>query len=103
MSETDTFSLPASLRMDSALAVEAQGLSAIARGVGRFDLSALADLDSSAVAVLLSWRRAAAAHGLALEYIGAAPSLLQLAELYGVTELAFGAAAGAAELARHRP
>lgn len=86
---SETFSVPASVRVDSALAVEARGLAAITRGVRRFDLSALNDLDSSAVAVLLSWRRAAREQ--ALEFVGAQPSLLQLAELYGVTALAFDA------------
>jgi len=93
---TDTYTAPATLRMDSARAVEAQGVAAIERGVQRIDLSALTDLDSSAVAVLLSWRRAAQARAQALDYLGATPSLLQLAELYGVAELAFGPAATAA-------
>lgn len=96
---SDTFTAPATLRMDSALAIEAQGIAAIAQGARRFDLSGLTDLDSSAVAVLLSWRRAAQARSVNLEYLGATPSLLQLAELYGVTTLAFGP--GAAEPAAH--
>lgn len=94
---TDIYTAPATMRMDSALAIEAQGLAAIARGVQRFDLSALTDLDSSAVAVLLSWRRAAQARRQPIEYVGATPSLLQLAELYGVTALAFGDAVAAVE------
>jgi len=93
---SETFAAPASLRMESALAIEAQGLAAIAAGTTHFDLAALSDLDSSAVAVLLSWRRRAAERNMDLEFSGATPSLMQLAELYGVTDLTIGKTSDAA-------
>ena len=51
------------------------------------DLSAITGVDSSAVALLLEWRRQAAERGKRLEYVNLPPNLLALAELYGVAEL----------------
>jgi phospholipid transport system transporter-binding protein len=43
--------------------------------------------DSASVAVLLSWRRRAAAEGTALSFVDVPPNLVALAELYGVEDL----------------
>jgi phospholipid transport system transporter-binding protein len=51
------------------------------------DFSNVTDIDSSAVALLLHWRRESARLGKALRYIHLPPNLLSLAELYGVVEL----------------
>jgi phospholipid transport system transporter-binding protein len=51
------------------------------------DLSAITGVDSSAVALLLEWRRQAAERGKRLEYVNLPANLLALAELYGVAEL----------------
>ncbi|MEK8053432.1 STAS domain-containing protein [Ideonella sp. DXS22W] len=51
------------------------------------DASALQQLDSAAVSVLLECRRQAAARGRTLRVSGAPPKLAQLAQLYGVAEL----------------
>ena len=51
------------------------------------DFSAITGVDSSAVALLLEWRRQAAERGKRLEYVNLPPNLVALAELYGVTEL----------------
>ena len=51
------------------------------------DASALHDLDSAAVAVLLACQRQAHARGKALQVSGAPAKLSQLAELYGVAPL----------------
>lgn len=51
------------------------------------DASALVDLDSAAVAVLLDCQRQAQARGKALRLSGAPPKLGQLARLYGVGDL----------------
>ena len=60
------------------------------------DLSAITAVDSSAVALLLEWRRLAAAHGKALEFVNLPPNLLALARLYGVAELIQPSRPGAA-------
>jgi len=51
------------------------------------DFSNVTDIDSSAVALLLHWRRQAARLDKALRYIHIPPNLLSLAELYGVDQL----------------
>jgi phospholipid transport system transporter-binding protein len=44
-------------------------------------------VDSAGVAVLLSWRRRAAAEGKALTFADVPASLVALAQLYGVEDL----------------
>ena len=51
------------------------------------DFGAITGVDSSAVALLLEWRRQAAERGKRLEFVNLPPNLLALAELYGVAEL----------------
>lgn len=77
----------ASLTVDNASDVLAAGLQAIATGQVSIDLSALTTVDSSAVATLLAWQRAAQHSGRSLE-LGVLPANLQsLADLYGVSAL----------------
>jgi phospholipid transport system transporter-binding protein len=51
------------------------------------DFSAVTGVDSSAVALLLEWRRRAAAHGKTLIFVNLPEPLMALAGLYGVAEL----------------
>ena len=51
------------------------------------DFSAITEVDSSAVALLLEWRREAARLGKSLNFVNLPANLLALAELYGVTGL----------------
>ncbi|MGE0356763.1 MAG: lipid asymmetry maintenance protein MlaB [Burkholderiales bacterium] len=51
------------------------------------DFSAITEVDSSAVALLLEWRREAARRGKGLFFVNLPANLLSLAELYGVTGL----------------
>jgi phospholipid transport system transporter-binding protein len=51
------------------------------------DFSAITGVDSSAVALLLEWRRQAQARGKHLDFVNLPPNLLALAQLYGVAEL----------------
>lgn len=51
------------------------------------DFSRITGVDSSAVALLLEWRRVALARGKQLAFVNLPPNLLALAELYGVAEL----------------
>ena len=57
----------------------------IAAGVRRVDFSAATDVDSAAVALALEWRRQAGEAVLAFEHMPEA--MLNLAGLYGVSEL----------------
>lgn len=52
-----------------------------------FDLSAVTDVDSSGLAVLFGWQRAALAQGKTLRIVNPPHNLTSLAEVYGVTDL----------------
>ncbi len=54
------------------------------------DFSGVTGVDSSAVALLLEWRRQAAARGKRLEFVNLPAPLVSLAGLYGVEELIAG-------------
>jgi len=56
------------------------------------DAAALSRFDSSALAVLLEFRRASVALGKAFDIRGLTPRLVDLARLYGVAELLVPAA-----------
>ncbi|MEO8384127.1 MAG: STAS domain-containing protein [Betaproteobacteria bacterium] len=51
------------------------------------DLANVTDIDSSAVALLLHWRRAAARLEKALRYVHLPQNLVALAQLYGVDDM----------------
>jgi phospholipid transport system transporter-binding protein len=81
--------LPATLTHDQALDT-ARGLKvqvALQSDVVVLDASALAQFDSSALAVLLACRRDAMAAGKSFAVTGVPARLAQLAGLYGVAEL----------------
>ena len=83
-----TVALPARLTMadaHAALADIGPRLATAAEAV--LDASALVDLDSAALALLLDCRRQVLARGGQLRITGAPPKLRQLATLYGVGEL----------------
>ena len=73
--------------MANAAQVAAAGLEAIRAGDAAFDLSSVRTCDSSAVAVVLAWRREAQARGLALTLAGLPAGLVSLAGVYGVDSL----------------
>ena len=76
-----------SLTAENASATLAAGLQAIAAGQNEIDLSAVATVDSSAVATLLAWKRAALQKGMHLQF-GTLPTNLQsLVDLYGAGAL----------------
>ena len=51
------------------------------------DLSGVTEVDSSALSLLLEWRRRALRAKRAVRYVNLPANLKSLAELYGVTEL----------------
>ena len=51
------------------------------------DFARITHVDSSAVALLLEWRRQAQRRGKTLEFVNLPANLLALASLYGVAEL----------------
>ena len=71
----------------SATAALAAGLQRIAAGATGVDCAPLAQFDSSALAVLIAWQRAAQARGAALDIVNLPAGLASLAQAYGVDTL----------------
>ncbi|MBS0309488.1 MAG: STAS domain-containing protein [Proteobacteria bacterium] len=65
----------------------AAGLAAIKAGQSTIDLSDVNTVDSSAVAALIAWRRAALQQGKVLSFTNLPANLHSLAALYGVADL----------------
>jgi phospholipid transport system transporter-binding protein len=86
MSETNKLESITTLTVQNAKAALAQGVAAIKAGQTVFDLGTVQTVDSSAVAVLLAWKRTARKAGAALSYVNLPASLQSLAALYGVDE-----------------
>lgn len=103
-SMSEAFILPGldGLNAHNAKAALAQGVAAIKAGRAVFDLAPLKSVDSSAVAVLLAWQRAARAEGKTLQYANVPANLDTLARLYGIDGLLASAmAASPADLHHH--
>jgi phospholipid transport system transporter-binding protein len=78
---------PALLTLDDAAATVGAGLQALAAGETEIDLSSLQHFDSSAIAALFEWRRAASARGVTLRIVNIPEGLTSVAHLYGVAHL----------------
>ncbi len=74
------------MTQSTAASLLADGAAAIASGTAPFDLAAVTELDSSSLAVVFGWMRAAAAAGKPLRVVNLPQNLLSLAAVYGVTE-----------------
>lgn len=84
MSQVNKLESIEALTVQNAKAALDQGIAAIKAGQTVFDLGTVKVADSSAVAVLLEWKRAARKAGAALSYVNLPASLQSLAALYGV-------------------
>ncbi|VWM16620.1 STAS domain-containing protein [Burkholderia lata] len=84
------FEAGSSLTVASAKSTLADGLARIGAGATAVDCAALTQFDSSALAVLLAWQRAAKARGTALDILNLPPKLASLARAYGVDALIEG-------------
>lgn len=81
------FATAATLTHDSARDALGAGISRIDAGADEVDCAALKQFDSSALAVLLAWTRAARARGVALGVLNMPGGLASLAKVYGVDGL----------------
>ena len=92
MTPATTMALPATLTHAQAAAVAQQLQKTLlsAKQTCVLDASALQQFDSSALAVLLAVCRMAAQQSLALQIIGLPKRAVQLATLYGVSEILAG-------------
>jgi len=77
----------ASLLMANARGLLEAGRSALQPGEQVFDFSAVSEADSSAIAVMLGWLRAAEKSQSTVRFANIPTGVRSLAELYGVTEL----------------
>jgi phospholipid transport system transporter-binding protein len=75
------------LSLQNAVISVQTGLVAIAQGQLEFDLSALTVVDSSAVAVMLEWQRAAKRLDKVITFHAVPANVSSLIELYGLSEL----------------
>ena len=90
------FQTASDITHETANAVLKVGLKSIEEGAVQVDCAPLTHFDSSALAVLLAWRRAAAERksgGRNLTAINVPVALASLARAYGVDAIAFGEAA----------
>ena len=75
------------VNLDNAVALLEQGNTLFTAPQVTLDLSAVTEVDASALSLLLEWRREAIRNGRAIRYLNLPANLRSLADLYGVTEL----------------
>jgi len=75
------------ITVDNVVALLAQGNGLFTAPQVMIDLSAVTEVDSSALSLLLEWRREAGRNRRAVRYLNLPANLKSLAQLYGVTEL----------------
>ncbi|MFL9866413.1 STAS domain-containing protein [Paraburkholderia fungorum] len=81
------FESGATLTHESAKVAFEAGLQRIAAGATGVDCAPLVQFDSTALAVLLAWERAAQARGIVFEIVNLPAGLASLAQAYGVDTL----------------
>jgi phospholipid transport system transporter-binding protein len=84
---TTRFTTGTTLTHASAKAALAAGLASIEAGATGVDCAPLAEFDSSALAVLLAWRRAGQGRGITFEIVNLPAGLASLAGVYGIDTL----------------
>jgi len=77
----------AAMVMANAAALESALLPRLEGDSIEVDLGAVTELDSSALSVMMGWRREGAARHCAVRYTGVPANLRTLADLYGVADL----------------
>jgi phospholipid transport system transporter-binding protein len=75
------------MTFENAKAWLAEGARIVKQGTTHFDLAGVQAIDSSGLAVLFGWLRAAQSEGKTLTIANPPPSLRSLAEVYGVVDL----------------
>ncbi len=81
------FEIESTLSLTNAAGVYEVGLQQIYVGATSVDCALLSQFDSSALAVLLGWQRAALTRGVRLNLLNLPPKLSSLAKAYGIDEL----------------
>jgi phospholipid transport system transporter-binding protein len=81
------YQAPKNITVNNATATLGEGLRAIENGQKEIDLSAVIAVDSSAVATLLAWQRAAKKEGHSLTFKNMPGNLKSLVDLYSIDGL----------------
>lgn len=84
--EGEILLLESDLTLEHAARLLTQGSAEIANGARVVDFSRVGKVDSSALSLMLAWRRRAMAAGDGIAYRNIPDSLMSLAKLYGVAE-----------------
>jgi phospholipid transport system transporter-binding protein len=79
--------LDGKLTLENTAELLEEGGRLMAEGVSAFDLAGLSQVDSSALSLLLGWRRVASSQNRTVRFLNIPDSLVGLAKLYGVAEL----------------
>ncbi len=85
--ESRTIRLSGPVRIDTVMALLQSTGPSFAQAQGVVDFSGATDIDSSALALMLQWRRDAESAGHEVRFINVTDNIRVLAELYGVTFL----------------
>jgi phospholipid transport system transporter-binding protein len=85
--EGDRLEVAGAMTLPFAPALLAEGVAALTGKETIFDLAQVAEVDSSGLAVLFGWLRAAKDQGKTIRVANPPKSLLSLAEVYGVVDL----------------
>lgn len=83
----DRLAVSGNMTLETAASLLAAGTDGLAQGEPVFDLSGVAAMDSSGLAVLFGWQRAAESKGKSLRIENPPRNLISLAEVYGVSGL----------------
>ena len=83
----DRIEVSGPMTMPGAAAMLAEGEEAIVSNAPTFDLAAVTEMDSSCLAVVFGWMRAATAAGKSLRLLNPPQNMLSLAAVYGVADL----------------
>jgi phospholipid transport system transporter-binding protein len=75
------------VNLETAVGLLARGNELFTAREVTLDLAAVTEVDSSALSLLLEWRREALRNGRTIRYLNLPANLRSLASLYGVTEL----------------
>lgn len=83
----DRLVVSGSMTLSTAPTLLSDGLSGFSGGEPVFDLAGVGEMDSSGLAVLFGWQRAARSQGKTLKILNPPSNLISLAEVYGVAGL----------------
>lgn len=83
----DRLVVEGAMTLPRASALLAAGVGAMAKDPAVFDLSAVSEVDSSAIAIVFAWMREAQRQGTRFQIVNPPQDMLSLANVYGVSDL----------------